>query len=216
MVAKAAGDRDKTFAAYVKHAGFVATALAVSVDTATDYCAAQMALIDAEPGMAAEDFEIVTCNRLEAVACGGEPAAVDQGANAMHRLAHAIAGQPAPVINVAAPAIHVDAPAITNNLPAAEVNVAAPVIQITTPEPKVSVNVEPQVVTVTTPEPVVHVTVAAPEVHVTNKVEAAAAPNVSVNVEAQKQQDKPWPTRTEIKKRDAQGRADIIETTPIG
>lgn len=44
------------------------------------------------------------------------------------------------------------------------------------------------------------------------------APQVSVNVAAPEpapRQDKPWPTRTVIKKRDAQGRADIIETTPI-
>lgn len=59
------------------------------------------------------------------------------------------------------------------------------------------VNVQPAAVHVTVPAPQVSVNVAAPE--------PTPAPR----------QDKPWPTRTTIKKRDAQGRADVIETTPI-
>jgi hypothetical protein len=48
---------------------------------------------------------------------------------------------------------------------------------------------------------------------VTNQ--AAAVPNVAVNVEAPKQQDKPWPLKTTIKKRDDKGRADVIVMRPI-
>lgn len=80
--------------------------------------------------------------------------------------------------------------------------------------------------------PAVHV--AAPEVHV--EVDAlmpeVAAPPVHVHVDptpihvdvppapvlAQQsggKQDRPWPIRTVIKERDASGRADVIETTPI-
>ena len=213
MVAKA-GDRAALVAAYAKHAVFVANALSVSADDARAYCALQVAMIDAEPGIEAETVGDVARSRLEDLALGGKPAAVDLGANAMHRLASSIASQAAPVINVAAPDVNVAAPVVHNHLAAPEVNVAAPVVNVTTPEPQVSVQVAAPEVHVTTPEPQVTVNVAAPEVSVTNQ--AAAAPNVSVNVAApEAKQDKPWATRTTIKKRDSEGRADVIETTPI-
>ena len=94
MVAKCAGDRDRIVTAYEKHAGFVASALNLPVDDARSYCAGQIALIDAEPTMEAETFNDIARARLERLAMGAKPEPVDQGANAMIRLARSIAAQP--------------------------------------------------------------------------------------------------------------------------
>ena len=216
MLAKCAGERLKVTTAYTRHVSFVAQALNIEEAAAAGYCAGQVALFDSDPSMELDDFRIIAAGRLEALAWGEDVPPVNESANAMHRLTNQLAATPAPVINIAAPAVHVAGPVI--NLPeqaAPQVSVAAPVVHVAPADVRVEVAAPAApVVNITTPEPVVNVSVAAPEVHVTN--EAAKAPNVAVNVEApkQKMQDKPWPTVTTIKKRDKDGRADIIETRP--
>jgi HK97 family phage portal protein len=217
VVAKCAGDRERVVAVYAKHVAFVSNAMNLEDGVAAAYCAAQIALFDADPTRAADELEIIACARLAAIGLGDDPEPVNETANAMHRLTNQLAATPAPVINVAAPAVHVAGPVINlPEQPAAQISIAAPVVHVATPAPEIRVEVAAQaapVVNVMTPEPVVNVSVAAPEVHVTNQ--AAAAPNVAVNVEAPKQQDKPWPLETTIKKRDDKGRADVIVTRPI-
>ena len=58
------------------------------------------------------------------------------------------------------------------------------------------------------------INVALPAVHIAIK-QPQQTINVEVPAPAVPKQDKPWATRTTIIQRDSEGRADVIETTPI-
>lgn len=178
----------------------IADAMAVDINRATVWL-----------GSAPPQDEVAIVASL--LVLSGVPGTLDASAQALSRVAVAVADAPAPVMNVSPAAVHLEGLVVHNHVAPA----LAPIVNVTTPQPQVDVHVAAPAVTFTTPEPVVHVSVAAPDVQVHNEVQAAQAPNVSVNVEAPpaKQADKPWPTRTTIKRRDGQGRADVIETTPI-
>lgn len=218
MVAKAGGDRSRMVAAYDKHASFVASALSVDDDDAAMYCAGQVALLDERPGIDAESMGDIARTRLERLALGGKPDPVNVGANAMLRLAGAISAMPAPVVNnsidvapaavtvqpaevhahvdVAAPAVTVAAPTVHN-----QIDVAAPQVDVHVPATHVDVHVPPAA---EQPTPVVH-----------NHVNVEPAPLHVQQPSQGGQADRPWPTQTVIKQRDAQGRADVIETRPL-
>lgn len=126
-------------------------------------------------------------------------------------------------INVSQPDITVEAPQVNVSVPEREttvqvdapvVNVAAPIV--TVPEREVRVSVEPAVVNVAAPvvnvaERQVHVDVAPAQVNVTVPKDAVKL-DVTAQVAAAPE---PWPTETVITSRDAEGRADVMETRPL-
>lgn len=161
--------------------------------------------------------EEVVAESLLSLSLGNKPNPMAVGATAMRQLSSAIAAMPAPVVhshvNVAPAAVSV-APAViehhthvaghTVTLPATEI-----VNNITTPTPEVHnhIDVAAPVVNAQMPEaktPVVH-----------NHVHPAEVTVMQAEPKKAGQQDRPWPTETVIKKRDAQGRADVIETRPL-
>lgn len=112
--------------------------------------------------------------------------------------------------------VRVDAP-ITVPAPILNATVEGPVINLPATQVVNEVSVPTPVVNVSVDAPVVHnhvtADVAAPVVH--NHVEPAQVQVIKAEDTPKPEQPRPWPTRTEILKRDAQGRADIFETRPL-